>query len=119
MKELLCVLIPCTHRARSVVGLTSRKRFRACEQYAAALKGHHIEEAGVGIIRRRKPVCGSINVRADIRAFLRWYSARRYSATGRVDIRGPVKLLHEGSRVQKLTTAAIEHVEKAVTVSLH
>src|SRR5271157_5623506 len=106
-------------RAGIVIGLTLYKRFGVREKQVTALKGHDIEEANIGIVRRRKPVRGSIDARADIRAFRGWYSSRDYGAAKCVHPFGPVQFLHERRRIQELAIDAIENIEKAVSVGLH
>ena len=106
-------------RARTVVRLALGKRLRMREEDAATLKRHHIEESGVGIVRRRKPIRGAIDARTNVGTRRRRYSSRQYGAAGGVNSFRPVQLRNERRCLQELSVGPVENIKKPVTIGLH
>src|SRR5580658_3685497 len=67
-QNLLRVVISRLLRASTVVGFARSKRLRTGEEDAATLQRHDIEESGVGIVRRRKPIRGAVDARTNVGA---------------------------------------------------
>src|SRR6202021_4253618 len=95
------------------------KTFWVARSKSGVSKRPYVEQPGVGIIRRRKPIGGAVNAGANQRASRGWNSTREDRAAGRVHTRGPVQLFDKGTRMQKLAVGAIENIEKTVAVCLH
>src|SRR3954469_2172706 len=104
--------------ACSVESFALRERLRLGEVKIAILESHHIEEASGRIVGGGKPVRGTDYPGADVRAFFRGNATRKERAARGINGCGPVQLLHERSRAQKLSISSIENIEKTVSVGL-
>src|SRR5437660_2944101 len=104
--------------ARSVESLALSERLRIRKVKIAVLQSHHVEEASVRIVRRRKPIRGADNARADVRAFFRRDKPRKHRTAGCINPSSPGQLLHERSGSQKLTVRSVENVKETIAVGL-
>ena len=104
--------------ARSVESLALSERLRIRKVKIAVLQSHHVEEASVRIVRRRKPIRGADNARADVRAFFGRDKSRKNRAAGGVNPSSPGQLLQERSGSQKLTVRSVENVKETIAVGL-
>src|SRR5207248_8206293 len=105
--------------ASSVISLALREWLRFREIEITVLKSHHVKKSGIGTVRRRKPIRGTHNSRADVRARFRRQSIRQNRAAGSIDSLCPIQFLDEWRRMQEFPVAAIQDVEESVAVGLH
>src|SRR5580700_2075344 len=73
---------------------------------------------GAGIVGWGIPVRGAAEARTDARTVCRGHDFGTNRTTLRIDAAGPIQMLSELRRRQKLSIGSIENVEEAVTVSL-
>src|ERR1700722_13069290 len=106
-------------RPRRVESLARSKRLLFGEKQIAVFQGHHIEKSSVRIVRRRKPIGGSVDAGADRRSLSARHSAGKYWPAGCIYTGSPVEFVDERFCAQKLSGSAIENVEKPVAVGLH
>src|SRR5260370_3888715 len=118
-QNLLRAFIGRKLRAGIVVSLALDELFRARKEETAALKSHDMEEPGVGIVGRRKPIRGAVDAWADKSAFSGRYSTRQKRSAGGVHALGPVQFVHEGGRAQEPAIGPVEYIEKTIPVRLY
>src|SRR5579864_9263142 len=105
-------------RASSVESFSLGERLRLRKVKIAVLQSHHVEEASVRIVRRRKPIRSANNPRADVRALFRRDKSGKHRAASGVNPSSPGQLLHKRSGSQKLTVGSVENIEETVAVGL-
>src|SRR5580692_13103496 len=105
-------------RAGSVECLARGKRLRIRKVNIAVLQSHHIEEGGVRIVGRRKPIRSANNARADVRALFGRDETGKHRTTGGINPSSPGQLLQERSGSQKLTVGSVENIKETVAVGL-
>src|SRR5579864_841066 len=104
--------------ASSVESFSFGERLWLRKVKIAVLESHHIEEASVRIVRRRKPIRSANNAWADVRAFFRRDKSRKLRSSGRVNSCRPGQPLQERSGSKKLTVRSVENIKETVAVGL-
>src|SRR5579864_1980758 len=104
--------------ACGIVCLSFGKFLWLYQKHIAVFAGKEIEKVSRGIVRRRIPVRGPDESRTGARALCRGLHAGSNRTALRINALRPIEFVHEWKSREKLSTNAVQNVEKSIAIGL-